>query len=595
MRLYEKTDDNADGVLVTLGLARGGDYMVLGPQGAQIDPWWRCRAFAVAILLGAAAALALGFASRFPPSPPPPQPPPLLPWDQPSLSCRFAAQPEWQNGSALWSSSLAQEAYVAAMLLRDGKFATTGHGITAAGLTCDHVNVNANGSPGRRALYTAASKESLHIGMLALVVEEIPLSWHWMDGATSPADAADAAIARLKTIASSYESHVQQCPGCGGFVAWKGVGDLGWKPHHDGDSLPAVDNGQLAWSMVAAQAALEERGEAATAARYSTLVATMARAAPILFRTPDGSVAMTALVHRVNVPVSVQNVAHTGVLCDPFEGELMIMFLDLLCGLDEGARRSLWSSHPCGYGATWFSDRRLPASRSITVQTGWRFSTHELWKYLVLPYLDNPTVHALVLNGERARTWDAALRGRPGLFASAYVRADNAAARPEYEDTMGVQAISKPFSPTPDAKLSVTPYAAFALVLVDRGAGLAWHRAMLARPLMQSTLGSLDSSALDGTGRVATIYSWDSKVTFNLAALGGLGPLLRRHLVQVGRLARFEELVANHHARYATLSGTDNPIAPHPGPSITDDAEGPSDLATSLATGRHFELCPSAV
>jgi hypothetical protein len=41
------------------------------------------------------------------------------------------------------------------------------------------------------------------------------------------------------------------------------------------------------------------------------------------------------------------------------------------------------------------------------VQRGWNFSTHELWKLLVLPYLDNTLVRRLIANGERARTWDA--------------------------------------------------------------------------------------------------------------------------------------------------------------------------------------------
>ena len=52
-------------------------------------------------------------------------------------------------------------------------------------------------------------------------------------------------------------------------------------------------------------------------------------------------------------------------------------------------------------------------------------------------YLDFPVVRRLVANGERARTWDAHLHGRPGLLASCY----NAAG--EYRDVFGVPRIAK--------------------------------------------------------------------------------------------------------------------------------------------------------
>ena len=55
------------------------------------------------------------------------------------------------------------------------------------------------------------------------------------------------------------------------------------------------------------------------------------------------------------------------------------------------------------YSAVTYENASLP-NGPITVQKGWRFSTHEMWKYLVLPYLDNEIVAEVVRNGERART-----------------------------------------------------------------------------------------------------------------------------------------------------------------------------------------------
>lgn len=38
---------------------------------------------------------------------------------------------------------------------------------------------------------------------------------------------------------------------------------------------------------------------------------------------------------------------------------------------------------------------------------GYWFSAHETWKYLFLPYDNVPLTHNLIVNGEKARTWDA--------------------------------------------------------------------------------------------------------------------------------------------------------------------------------------------
>jgi len=534
-----------------------------------------------------------------PPSPPPPPPlppsaPPSPAWPARQFPCRFAVDAAWQGGDTLETDVLAQDAYITAMLQSDGRFATrVGAGITAAGLTCDHQYVNADGSPGWRGLYTAGSKESLHIGMLALVVSGTPLAWHWIDGAEDAEAAATAAVSMLNTVASAYERHLAQCPACGGFLAWKGVSDDGFDDHTDGDSLHALDNGQLAWSMVAAAQALDDRGEAAAATRYTALVATMAAAAPVLFVKADGGVAITANILDVSATVDEDNREQTaGSMCDPFEGELMIMFIDLLGGLAAEARDALWASYPCGYSAVNYEDDRLP-NGPITVQRGWRYSTHEAWKYLVLPYLEVPLVKRLVLNCEKARTWNAKLRGLPGLLASVYIRAESAAVSPQYRDTMGIVELSSGgYTPAPYEELSVTPYAAYSLILAERGMGLAWHRAMLARPLMQSTQGSVDSSEAYGDARVATIYTWDAKVTTNLASLGGLGGLLGRYLSAVGKRERFDTLVAQLHETYdGNLLGEETPIAPPPNQTQTDGAAGPTDPTLSLAVGRDFALC----
>merc|ERR550514_1751155 len=109
-----------------------------------------------------------------------------------------------------------------------------------------------------------------------------------------------------------------------------------------------------------------------------------------------------------------------------------------------------------------------------------------------MPYLDNDQVRRIVRNGERARTWDARLRGLGGLMAAAYRPQDSG--NPVYFDTYGIQSISYGYPEPAKEDLAVTPYGAFPLILVEKGLGLAWHRATAARPKMQSPYGTVEAS-----------------------------------------------------------------------------------------------------
>ena len=68
---------------------------------------------------------------------------------------------------------------------------------------------------------------------------------------------------------------------------------------------------------------------------------------------------------------------------------------------------------------------------TVAVQRGWYFSSHELWKLLVLPYLDDPLVRRVTANGERAQptvlpcllaAWAFTFRARAGPEAAAQTR-----------------------------------------------------------------------------------------------------------------------------------------------------------------------------
>ena len=540
--------------------------------------------------------------------------------------CRSGPSYDWTN---LSTDPSTQDAYVAASLQWDGRFAAVGRGTTAAGLTCDHVSTDENGKPTTVGRYTAASKESLHIGMLALIVNRHPLAWHWMAGAlaeenkqSSSSNSTDmptkqaaiaGAIARLTLIAHSYEKFHLLCPGCGGFIPWIGVTDVGFatpsqltklKPKL---SLPALDNSQLAWSMIAVVEALTNFGTAETATlatRFQTCVTRMQESAAILFLNPNGRVASSAKINNISQPMSANNrVIGPGKLGDPWEGELMLFFMHLLAKNTTAGSlvypSKIWrpvenSVHsPNGAysivaynGPNGNSAGMLP-NGSISVQRGWYFSTHELWKILVLPYLDVPLASRLIKQGERARTWDAKLNKRGGMQGAAYTASPNSV-----YSNFGIASIATTHNTMADDKQMVTGYGTYPLILVDRGAGLNWHRATASRPLMQSRLGCLEATR-SSDAAVALKHSWDTKVTTNLAMLGGLGSLLGQFLTRIGKKNTFENQVVKIYSLVVPVVDGQQLLLGEATPYATAPSAEEVDLLTAPGGLRDFSVdCP---
>jgi len=517
---------------------------------------------------------------------------------QTSNLCRFAKL-DWND---LISDAHVQDQYIAATLRWDGKFASPGVGISQNGLTKDHVRLNADGTIRYRAGYTAPSKESLHLSMLAVVIDGAsPLAWNFLiEDALArsalteeekqilsqdelKALAETEARNRAERIIGEYERWRENCPGCGGFVNWAGVGDVGFILPGASDGkvrrVPALDNGQMAWAMVALATVLEEKGHTALAARYNAQVNAMKASAGFLYvDSRKRKCYSTVNVKEKDKPVGEGVIKQKGGLRDPFEGELMIMFQTLLAdGVADNAKanRNLWRKvkrsvvvKEYSGPAVRHSNETLPKG-PITVQAGWRFSAHEQWKFLVLPYLDNDLARRVMQNAERARSWDARLRALPGMMASAYRPPKAAEPNPVYMDKLGVPSVSYGYTEPSEKDLVVSPYGVYPLIIADRGTGLAWHKAMLARPKMQSQYGSVEASeAFPGVGsetRVAEILSWDTKVTTDLAMVGGTGSILRRFLQkEAGRYEKFLRIVSDQMAKFAELKGEETPYADPP-------------------------------
>jgi hypothetical protein len=169
------------------------------------------------------------------------------------------------------------------------------------------------------------------------------------------------------------------------------------------------------------------------------------------------------------------------------------------------------------------------AGKTVTVQEGFWFSTHEQWKALLLPYYtpELDIVRRVFYNAEVVRTFDAHEANSPGLLASINDVTDGSEDIPDYISAAGIPGISFQEIERRDI---ITPYGSFGLMLHNLTAGLCWYNNMLQGPRMQSKYGSTEAINVNGT-EISPITTWDSKITTVLGMLGGVGPVVQKALM----------------------------------------------------------------
>lgn len=291
--------------------------------------------------------------------------------------------------------------------------------------------------------FSAPSKEAIHVSLLLKAAMGDPLAVLFVSP-TDPQKAASIALSMLMTKITTYELFNATYPGYGGFMPWVNVSDsllVNPLPSWMG-SVPALDNGELAWAIYAVAKTLPSK-YSDIATRYWAYFQYMALNAIPIFYAGDGLIRTVSSISNVTAMPSQNKYGCSvrihlsvwllerctltrgtqgacGWLNDPYEGELFAVMMDLY---------SPWQQF--GYNSSvepdkiWVQKRALLQSTvyqskqgNITVQRGWWFSSHEQWKYLELPYWDVPINWRVFLNGERARTCHSAEGGLPGLYAS---------------------------------------------------------------------------------------------------------------------------------------------------------------------------------
>ncbi len=505
-----------------------------------------------------------------------------------SQECRYASRYDIRD---LVSSETVRNRFMLEMAFWEGKFNVDGLGVNrASGLTYDGHGIDYDtGLPHLPAhSFSAASKECIHLGLLALALtgnnsvastfikssivhdderkfanfrrkaKQAATSSVFDDSPpTSPSaprkrfyDVQSYVLDVLERKITSYEKWNKKYPGFGGYLPWYAVSDDGMDLLWDWqDRVPSLDNAELIWTLATTAIVLEDIGQKSLANRYWNYFKLLAETSIMVFYEGDGKIRCVTRVRNITAQPSFENYGPEGApaaecyLDDPYEGELMAFFMDFYSDWNRAnmsaaeERDKIWK----------LKRRKLQkatlhtAEGPIDVERGWWFSSHEKWKYMILPYTDVEINRRVFINGEKARVRFSREKLFGGLFASVTNVSQPGNYEPNYVSATGIQEIA--FQPVRTTDL-VTPYAAYPLLIEEesRPYGLAWYANMLQGSKMQGPLGSTES--IDMRGKfISPVVTWDSKITSILAMAGGVNDLARKVMMKHGHYERFVHLV----------------------------------------------------
>lgn len=404
-----------------------------------------------------------------------------------------------------------------------------------SGLTYDGINLDIKtGKPLQIRDWSAPSKECLDMGICikalvgdaraALVVSK-----------DDPSRAPDIAAGILKKKIDSYERFYRENPGYGGFLPWFRVSDP-VKPMPDWEAqIPALDNGEMVWSLLVAEQALRKSGYSETARQYSHYNEMLQQnAVKVFYDSAAGK--LRGDVKVVN-PQSADSSYETAPgKCDYLDGvhesSMLLLYVTLFGkGLPEGASDKIWDSSAM---------KRVESKWGTTWEACWG-SSHESWAHLFLPFRDNPDFDTLFRIREKIRTQNAAERGYPGLAAST-----NKPGSDGYLSDCGIEDIgSQPV--THNDVFAI--YGAFPTLLQFAGDeppsgnyGLAWLLNMLQTQKMQGPLGGGESATNDGT-KISPMKTIDGTLPNILAMTGGIAAETAEMLKSKGLYDHFMKIV----------------------------------------------------
>ncbi|ORY25727.1 putative GPI anchored protein [Naematelia encephala] len=421
--------------------------------------------------------------------------------------------------------------------------------------------------------FSAASKESLQIMMYALTLSGDPDAAIWVCS-DDPGSAQEKVVGLLSKKLKTYRKFNETFPGFGGYLPWFLANDTDIQPTSDWvNRVPALDNGELIWAVYAVVQVLRASNQSdwqELASGWQEWLNYISITGPKIFYYGDGNICTVVNLNQslnVDDPAQTYSCPQTAqpYLNDPYEGELFTWFFYLYASnLSSIDRDALWSTKRPQLVAVNYTGSVVDTSPSsaalvnytgdpvvhpydtITVQKGFWFSSHEQWKLLEMPYLDDQYVYRIFHNAERVRTCDAVLIGNPGMFASV-----NNVSNPATGDVFGyISAAGIPsISNQTSQELNIiTPYSTFPTLLFNQTVGVAWLHNMLLGKGMQNPYGSTESTSRDGSD-ISAFVSWDSKVTTVVGLLGGVSRLVRDKMKTDGVYDSFRQRLGEEYGR----------------------------------------------
>ena len=438
--------------------------------------------------------------------------------------CRFASPTHLPNPAALLTNTTLRTSFIHSLLYWEAQFLQHSPCLTScchftapslAGGVESYIGLHTptmvtmdghrlsipSGLPldGGAHMFTASSKESLHVALLALALSSTPAAalaaMLLAPGSGGRREAAmDVAVRQLAVKVNSYDLFDCRFPGFGGFLPWVAVEDDGISPQPGWETtVPALDNGQLIWAVYALLEVLESDEQLRTlkhiplnssycpypaallsspnttlAERWRAVLSRWQTNALTVFYDYKGRFRDVAFIRNTTTTHVTAANYYTDPDCndgcyldDPYEGELFTVYAYLYAnwtGWDD--RQWLWLRKRAKLQAATLA---VPGYGNITTQRGFWFSAHEQWKYLFLPYRDVAINDRVFTLGEKARLLWSQSQKVPGLYASINGLAADDAAEMEYHSDCGIRQLAMV---DVDTDFEVTPYGAMNAMLL---------------------------------------------------------------------------------------------------------------------------------
>jgi len=413
-------------------------------------------------------------------------------------------------------------------------------------ITFDGVDTDpATGAATKARPWSAASKESLDLGILTKAIEHDPIAVKLV-GRGDVAAATQRALKIMEGKLDSYEAFQKEQPGFGGWLPWFYSDRLIDPTPAWHDQVPGLDNGEWAWSMLTAEHTLRAGGHTQLADRYKAYVDRLREnVVDVFYDAQVGKIRAASRVSDASNPIaeystgSPPGVGEAGAYLTGehgvHEGQMMVLFTTLFGkGLPADASKRLWD----GIKMT-----RVEHQHGTTWQAFWG-SPHESWQYLFLPYRDLPEFEQLFRIREAIRSNNANDRGYPGLATST-----NRPGGGSYLSDAGIEDIgTQPVS----GQNTFAVYGAFPMLLEAAGrgttaagnAGLGWLVNMLHAPRQYGPMAGGESGSNDGK-LAADMKTIDGSFPNLLAMMGGVTRETADMLRSYGVYDEFTKIMRN--------------------------------------------------